>query len=243
MPWHWRVIGMDCAFPNVQAQMASPLDDRWRPFGQEAEAAVAKLYRVSQGTTESVINLPGCCSDADLHHQVEDGIILREENLLPDYNYEHFERYILCRWSGPKSIVTVEREQISGDEHLVRAYNINGAQILEKRCDCAKTTWFALAQDVYAQEDSIKNLMFVEGNTVVNRIWWPLRLDQKLPPEAEEWRAQPDELEDMWCGCNTRWGEVVSAPADELPACFEVSSGSDSTQQSSSRSRSRSRGP
>jgi len=48
--------------------------------------------------------------------------------------------------------------------------------------------------------------MFVEGKAFVNRIWWPLRLDQTIPSE-HEWHCV---FEKMQKGRVTRWGELFS---------------------------------
>ena len=154
---------------------------------------------------------------------------------------------MLCRWSGPKSVVTVQREQVNEDECLV-TYKLSGEKMFEK-LDCTKSNSFSIAKDVHAEDDRIKNLMLVEGNVIVNRVWWPLRLDQTLPSKHES-AMHADILEDMWDGCCTEWGAVPRVARDdsfssETSASPNCSSSSEPSTcpQSSPRSRSRSREP
>ena len=212
MPWHWRLIGLDCNYRTVQANMVpAALDGRWNAFDPVDEETVAKLYL--SGRRCGRLFLGHIRSDRfEVHHHVEGGMVLSnvEGYRSPDYA----PLYMLCRWRGPKSVVTVEREQATGDECMVRAFKLSGEQMFEKKSGSTTSNWFSIAQEVHALDAGIKVLMFVEGKTVVDRIWWPLRLDQKLPLEGE-WRVLPDELDDLWDGFSTSWGEVFWTPPED----------------------------
>ena len=181
MPWLWRLIGSDCTPQNVQAHMVSDLEEGWNIFGREAEEAVAKLYRVGRC---GMLSLGGADNyHFELHHQVEDGEVLRK--VAAGGMADH---YMLCRWSGPKSIVRLECKQVEGSEYWVSTYKLSGEQIFEKKLDCAEANWFSVAQEVYAHDASIKNLVLVEGSGIVRRCWWPLCLDQQAPSEQGDVR-------------------------------------------------------
>ena len=114
------------------------------------------------------------------------------------YNVDH---YMLCRWSGPKSIVTVERD------------------LQAQRWE---TVWEELglsARPRKSKSTPSKISMFVEGKAFVNRIWWPLRLDQTIPFGA--WRALRL-WKDAERPCDAMGRPVLDAPAHlpSLPAVF-----------------------
>lgn len=243
MPWLWRVIGLDCTFPNVQVNMvSSALDGRWNTLDQVDEETVANLYL--SGRRCGRLYLGHHASDRfEVHHHVEGGLVL--STVEGPWSPGDAPLYMLCRWRGPKSVVTVDREQVSPDEFMARAYKLSGELLFEKKFGGATSNWFCIAQEAHAQDASMKVIVFAEGKTVVDRIWWPLRLDQKLPLEGE-WRVLPDDLDDMWDGFSTSWGEVFWAPRegsdDERPSSpdFPEESTSSCSSRTGSRSRSRS---
>lgn len=183
MPWLWRKTS-DCRFATLQMLMASDLDEGWKTFCPDAEVSIAKMHQF--GECEGIpLSLEGRRKYTfQLHHQMEDGMLLEQEQVVagrpPDVDY-----YVLCRWTGPKSILTIEREHIKESQYIVRAYTFGGATRFEAKMDCAKFNWFALAHEAYAQDESIKNLMFVEGGAAVGRIWWPQGLAQARPSAGE----------------------------------------------------------
>ena len=244
MPWYRCIIGLTCEFRAVRALMASALDYRWLPVGPLDQERVGQLYQSGHKPVKLFLG-HNYSEEWEVHHHVEDGMVLCdvEERL---FSLDYMPLYMLCRWSGPKSVVAIQREQVNEHKCLVRTYKLSGEKLFEKELDATKSNWFSIAKHVHAEDNSMKNLMIVEGNVMIKRVWWPLRLDQTLPSKDES-AMHVDILEDMWDGCCTEWGAVPCVARDdsfsrETSASPSCSSSPEPT-QSSPRSRSRSREP
>ena len=121
MPWHRCIIGLTCEFRKVEALMASALDDRWLPFGPVDQERVAQLYQSGHKCVKLFLG-HNYSEEFEVHHHVEHGMVLCdvEERL---FSLDYMPLYMLCRWSGPKSVVAVQREQVNEDECLVQLTN------------------------------------------------------------------------------------------------------------------------
>ena len=124
------------------------------------------------------------------------------------YNVDH---YMLCRWSGPKSIVTVERDLQAQRWDRVQLTCL-GNHASMRRSDplrISETVWeeLGLRQAQEVEVYAIKNLNVCRRKGFcASHEWWPLRLDQTIPSE-HEWHCV---FEKMQKGRVTRWGELFS---------------------------------